>query len=249
MYAALSQAIRQHRTFVLAIDDIEDCFPTTPIAPVIDLHREHLSQLDLIWLVKRIIQGQDGSGVGLSQGSPYSPVAVELYLHHRHDVLMEQHRRGFPLLLRYADNITYLCRSVSEGTETLSMTNDILNHFNQRLKRQDGPPVDIREAHNRVLLGFIPRWRDGQLKLAIPQKSYEGLEQHILTALHQPSHEKVTDSVVKAWIRSKGTALTKKVRREVVSNVLRLCDECGYRGLRYQAAMQVAQESHKRWSA
>ncbi len=247
MYAALNQAIREHRAYVLAIDDIEDCFPTTPIAPVINLHRHYLPQPDLIWLIQRIIQGQDGTGVGLSQGSPYSPTAMELFLHHCLDLLMEQQLRGFPLLFRYADNITYLCRSEREGLEILCMTNDILNRSNQKLKKQDGPPIDIREPHNRVLLGFIPRWRNGRLQLTIPQKSYKNLEQHLLTALHQPSHGKTIKRVVKAWIRSKGPALTKKVAREVVNDVIQLCNNCGYRGLRFQPTMQIAKESHQQW--
>jgi RNA-directed DNA polymerase len=247
MYAALNRAIRQHQAFVLAIDDIRDCFPTTPIAPVIALHRQHLPQPDLIWLVTQIIQGQDGTGIGLSQGSPYSPIAMELFLHHYLDSQMELQTRGLPLLFRYADNITYLCRSEHEGHETLNMTNDILNRFGHSLKQQDGPPIDIRSTHDRVLLGFIPRWKDGQLKLTIPQKSYQGLKQHLLTALRQPLHEQVTERVVNAWIRSKGPSLTKKVAKEVVSNVISLCNTCGYRGIRYRAVLQVAKESRQEW--
>ncbi len=115
MYAALYRAIRQHRAYVLAIDDIRNCFPSTPIAPVIDLHRLYIPQPDLIWLVGQIIQCQDGTGIGLLQGSPYSPVAMELFLHYYFDLQMELLVRRFPLLLRYVDNIAYLCRNVREG--------------------------------------------------------------------------------------------------------------------------------------
>jgi RNA-directed DNA polymerase len=161
IYAQMERAMRERRGYVLAIDDIRDCFPTTPLNAVMEAHRQHIRQPDLLWLVETIIRGNDGPehAVGLDQGSPTSPAALELTLHTRLDARLEAEQRGLPLLWRYVDNLTYVCSSEREGHQALQATGDILAELNMQLKGQDGPPWDIRDRdYDRVDLGLIPRW-------------------------------------------------------------------------------------------
>ena len=90
LFAQMEQTVRRHRQYTLAISDVENCFPTTPLRPVVDLHRRILgADGALLDLIKKIIRCQDGTEVGLLQGSPYSPTAMEALLHYQLDSTME----------------------------------------------------------------------------------------------------------------------------------------------------------------
>ena len=110
VYAEMQWSIRGNIGHFLTVDDIENCFPNAPIDVVMDCHRRHISQPDLLWLIETIVRGHEGPEhtTGLYQGSPYSPVAMEFLLHTHLDTRFGTEYRGFPLLLRYVDNINIL---------------------------------------------------------------------------------------------------------------------------------------------
>ena len=75
-----------------------------------DLHRRILgADGALLDLIKKIIRCQDGAEVGLLQGSPYSPTAMEAFLHFQLDLTMDSQTPLTPLLFRYVDNLMFLC--------------------------------------------------------------------------------------------------------------------------------------------
>ena len=251
LYAKMQIEIRARHSYVLAIDDVRDCFPSTPIMKVIDLFGQHINNQPLLWLVRQIVQGHDGPDhlKGLDQGSPFSPLAMELFLHHYLDTELGTRSRGNPLvLLRYVDNVTLLCNSEREGLEILNVSNEILNQVGLQLKGEDGPPVDIRDmTHEKVILGLIPRWQNGELTLSIPDSAYENLQRCLSRTMSQPNPQKCIDLVMGGWIRSKGPALTTKVAPEVVYRIMETGNEIGIKTLSRQELLNQSKIARKRW--
>ena len=249
VFAKLQQAIRQHRAFVLAVDDIRDCFPSTPIAPVLECHQEHISQPDLGWLIETVIRGHEGPNhqTGLYQGSPYSPVASELLLHTCLDTGLEGQWRGFPLLLRYADNLNIVVSNEREGYQALQRCSEILaeNHFELK---GDGFTKDLRdESFGENVLGMIPGWKNGQLTPSVPESSFAELQEALAQATTCPKPVETVESIVSGWLNAFGPALTNADRRGIVGKVIECARDCGFYELQPRTLDEMGKQARKRW--
>jgi RNA-directed DNA polymerase len=249
IYAQLDREIRRRQTFFLAIDDIKDCFPNAPLDTIMHWHRRHICDEQLLRLIERIIRGHDGLNhlTGLYQGSPYSPIAMEVLLHHVLDVMLEAHSRNTPIL-RYVDNLTFLCRDVSEGIRVLGIAREVAGEAGFQLKGEDGEPQDLRDPHyDRVVLGLIPRWQNGLLTFAIPDSAFENLRQGLRIA-HEA--ERPADNAKKrcfGWLQMLGPALTRSVEREVVDQVLDIARQAGFRNVIDQDLLCVTSAARRSW--
>ena len=249
VFAKLQQAIRQHRAFVLAVDDIRDCFPSTPIAPVLECHQEHISQPDLGWLIETVIRGHEGPNhqTGLYQGSPYSPVASELLLHTCLDTGLEGQWRGFPLLLRYADNLNIVVSNEREGYQALQRCSEILaeNHFELK---GDGFTKDLRdESFGESVLGMIPGWKNGQLTLSVPESSFAELQEALAEATIDSRPLERVKGIVVGWLNAFGPTLTNAVRSGTVERVVEIARECGFYELQTGELREIGRKARNRW--
>ena len=249
VWAQMDRAIREHRAYVSAPDDIENCFPNAPLDEVIRCHRQHISQPDLLWLIETFIRGHEGPGhlIGLDQGSPYSSIAMELLLHNHLDTRLEAECQGSPLL-RYVDNLTFICDSEYEGNHVLQVADEILASLGFRLKCEERPPMDIRDGdYNRKVLGLIPRWRDGQLMFSIPESTFDDLQIRLLKALEAPRPAQSAWKAAKGSVESLGPALVKRVTPTVVDQVISTARDCGFTELQRKELLEIAHKARKRW--
>lgn len=249
LFAELQRLIRERRTYVLAIDDLENCFPSINIADVLEAH-QHITQPDLLWLIATVIRGHKGPGhtTGLDQGSPYSPVATELLLHTRLDVPLGARCPGYPLLLRYVDNLTVICSSEREGHEALRIIREIINPSGLKLKAKDGNPQDLRDQNfDKTVLGLIPRWRNGLLEFTIPESGHRNLKEGLIKAMEHPHPTRTARMVLKGWVMAMGPVLTNKATPEVLSCVLQTARECGFREFSLGELRKTARLAYDQW--
>ena len=249
VYAQLDREIRRRQAYFLAIDDIKDCFPSAPLDEVMRWHRHHINHEGLLNLIERIIRGHDGSGhlIGLDQGSPYSPAAMDVLLHHILDILLEARSRNTSQL-RYVDNLTFLCHDVSEGTRVLAMARELVGQSGFQLKGEDGQPQDLGDpSYKRVVLGLIPRWRNGQLTFSIPDSAYEHLIEGLRVAneAHRPPDNALRRC--RGWLQQLGPALTRSVEREVVGHVTDMARHAGFRNVIPRDLLRVAESARESW--
>jgi hypothetical protein len=122
LLADLAAVAAAEGRWVLATADVRRAFDEVRVGMALEYHAGHLDP-PLLGLVGAVLRGAAGPAreVGIDQGSPYSPAALNVYLHHAHDVAFEQ-RRGDPVWLRYADDLTYLCRTAPEGRQALDLS-------------------------------------------------------------------------------------------------------------------------------
>jgi len=252
MLANMQRTIRERSAFVLAIDDVQDCFPSAPIARVIECQLEHIHVGPARQLVERIIRGHDGpeEPTGLAQGSPYSPVAMELLLHNCLDQRLDVDGPGNPFEFRYVDNLVFICRNENEGAHVLERCNDLLSGLNMNLKGQDGPPRDIRDPEFECpVLGLIPGWNDDRMTFRIPDAAYGKLEDGIAEACLRPDPVTVTKAVIKGWLRSGvAPALTNEESPRILERVQRMAHSLGVTEIRGRDFHGVARRAQRAWS-
>jgi hypothetical protein len=200
--------------WVLATDDVKQAFDHVNIDDLMADHRRHLRSGRLLALVEAVLRGCEGRRVGIDQGSAYSPTALNVRLHHAHDLGFDPghlahdpgqqgHRPSRPY--RYADNVVYACRDASEGLEALDRANRLLGQAGLSLKGKDGPPVDLRQGQAQML-GFCLTAEGGRLVYALGQDAWAGLELALGEA-HQAENPPATArKVVKGWVTAYGPA-------------------------------------------
>ena len=136
MLAWLATIAKEEGRWVVGNHDVAQAFPSVPLNTVNDAFARlvaHVRRLtpapterarerrqkedeELLQFIATVLCGADASGreCGLSQGNPFSPVAMELYMYSVLDSVTHQDPSS-PLRLRYSDNIVALPGSVREG--------------------------------------------------------------------------------------------------------------------------------------
>lgn len=249
IYAKLHWTIQRRQLFVLAIDDIRKCFNFARLDDVMAWHQHHIVKQRLLELIERIIRGNDflGTGIGLAQGSPISPTAMDLLLHHVLDLVMADRARNTPSF-RYVDNLAYLCSDVSEGTRVLSIANEVLEEAGFQLKREDGEPQDLRDPeYNKVLLGLIPRWQNGLLTFSIPESAFETLAVGLQIANEASSPAENALRRCTGWLQAQGPALMRNVEQEVVDRVVDMARHAGFRNVTRRDMLKIAALARRSW--
>ncbi len=250
VFAQMQRYMRATKAYVLAIDDVRDCFPSARLDDVMRCHHQRISHPDLLWLIERILRGHDGPDhlTGLDQGSPYSPVAMEALLHDCLDTVLETRYPGYPLLLRYVDNLTFVCKTERDGRQILDAVSDILAYTDLSMKGKDGAPHDIRDPEfNTRVLGLTPQWQDGGLTFRIPESGFENLRQSLHQSMNHPHPSTLIAMVVRGWIDAVGPALTKKAAPEVKDRVMLILRQEGFAGFPEREFCNLASLARKRW--
>ena len=249
IYARLDREIRSRGWFILATDDIRDCFPTANLNQVMHWHRVHIQNESLLNLIETVIRGHEGSVklTGLDQGSPYSPVAMELVLHHILDSEIDAHL-GNTTPFRYVDNLTYLCSDVCEATRILDLAEYYVVQAGFQLKKEDGEPQDLRDqGSTRKVLGLIPRWSNGQLAFSIPETAYENLMQYLRLANEATHPSAYAEMCCQGWLRSLAPALTTSVELQVVDRITELARHEGFRNITCGKLLVVTRSAREQW--
>jgi len=205
LLADLLAAMAARRIHVLAIDDVRKAFDRVPIAPLMEAFTGYTDDPRLLRLVEAILRGGPDRDrtLGIPQGCPLSPLALNVFMHEHHDVPLRA-IAGSPSPYRYADNLAYLCRDVPEGDQALDRVRRLLTPAGLALKGQDGPPVDLEAGGEASLLGFRLAMEGGRVRAGL-------LEQALAVRLlechdeHDPPRSAV--AAVMGWIESMGPAL------------------------------------------
>jgi hypothetical protein len=159
MLAAVEATMIQGDLWVLAIDDIRGAFDNVRIDDALECHerlfRTEIKELiadneqaQLLDLVDRVLGGAAWDRqVGIDQGNPYSPTGLNVVMHIAHD----RHWTGSEFSTswnRYADNLVYACRSITQGHQALNRASSLLHSHGLELKGEDGV-VDLAAGNMR----------------------------------------------------------------------------------------------------
>jgi hypothetical protein len=230
---------------VLAVDDIRNAFDNVRIDDVLSACSTLLPDLDpqLLEVMGHILRGGEPQRrIGIDQGSPLSPLALNTVLHLAHDVPMGKATN--PLWLRYADNLVYPANSVQEGRRRLQHAARILRRAHLSLKGEDGV-TDLRHSQAHVL-GFTLSLSNGRPQLGLDEESWQWLAHHLQDA--HTAHDPNETACQKAcgWVESIAPAIhpggTELVR------VLQTAADLGFRDcLSLEKLEEHRQSAYRRW--
>jgi RNA-directed DNA polymerase len=226
--AVESVVLEQDRNF-LAIDDVRKAFDFIVIADVVKDHHIHLQDPALLALTEVVLRGSDGATrtVGIDQGSPYSPVALNVRLHYLHDVALLEDPTS-PPWFRYADNLAYLCQDESEGNQVLNRIRQSLQVGGLTLKGEDGGTADLREGSVQ-LLGFTLSRKEDRIVFSPGRKALDGLRQNLIKAHEGSNPPLIARQIAIGWLTSLGPAFESCSESTIFHDILRVAADYGFR--------------------
>jgi len=233
LLAWLERIMVEQNRWVLAIDDVADAFPSMAIADVVNDFRANIRNVSICWLLETLLRGDEGSThvMGLPQGNPLSTVALNLRMLNCLDrpYLADP---ANPPLLRYVDNLVFVCNGVSEGWESLNRTAQLLGRVGLRLKGQDGPPVNLRrQGASAKLLGFQVGQENGHMALHLPDGSWRALERTLAKAHLESSPGRLAQVIVEGWLTAMAPAFESVEARGMVQRAITTAARAGFREL------------------
>src|SRR5262249_10775876 len=89
LLADLVLTVRATGLSALAVDDVKKAFDSLDIEILLNHHAQHVHDAALLSLIEKVLRGGDVAKLrGIDQGSAYSPLALNVFLHFAHDVAL-----------------------------------------------------------------------------------------------------------------------------------------------------------------
>lgn len=249
MLAELAASIESENRWVVAQDDINRAFDCVPVVPTVELFRTRVPNQRTVDLIEAILRGHQGARrqVGLDQGDAMSPLAMNLLLTEVLDRPITSAHPHTPFL-RYADNLVWLCRNVSEGRHVLNEARRTLERSGLHLK--DQKPANMLRLGTQVeILGFRLQRENDRVAFSIGNKGWACLSQNLAEAhdAHQPA--KTAELLCEGWLRACGPAFESAERESVILDMVRkAASRMGFLEIgNTHQLLRVIQETRDRW--
>lgn len=254
MLADLEVTVLCEGRAALAIDDIISAYDNVPIAPVIQLFDKAMHSPDFkmteedkqrsLRLVDTVLRGHDQNRtIGLHQGNPFSPLALNVLLHDLVDAPLGA--ETIPSWFRYADNLVYAAQDVSEGRTAIERVRGLLHSQNLALKQQDGV-VNLSRGQTTQLLGYSLWLREGQMAYGLDNDALDRLTCHLIGAHKEDDPPAAANYRLLGWMDSMGPAFANGVVAEALLAAVR----CGFRTICPASLLrQRGRLSQQRWLA
>lgn len=255
MLAAQRRLIEAEGRWVIATDDVRKAFDNVRIPDLVRTFGSHTTDCGLLWLIEQVLTGdaRERRLVGIDQGSPFSPLALNLCLHHGLDIPFSEDATN-PPWYRYADNLVYLCHDVSEGIRAKQQASQLLAACGLTLKDED-PIVDLRSGAKANLLGYRLGHKRGQLTIQLGDEAWANLQLNLEEAHRKVNPPELARQVLQGWIAYLGPAFesgSDSYRKTMARRILAIAARCGFREAGTLAAVvdliQWAVESWVRFS-
>jgi hypothetical protein len=153
-----------------------------------------------------------------------------------------------PPWLRYADNLVFVTRSVTEGAQILDQARRLLEPAGHTLKGETGPPVDLRTGEVQ-LLGFTLSLRNNRLHLGLGEASWQQLAQDLEQAHEREDPPTAAHRVIEGWLAHFGAVFESSGATDL-ERVYRVAAAQGFRELTAPGALRERiKGSRRRWRA
>lgn len=217
---ALAQAefavVEQRRYFVVT-EDIRDAFDQVPHGRLINVLRCHGLPDDVVNLIERSIDNP--SRRGLRQGSPLSPLLLNVYLDHFLDQWWRIQHPKRPLI-RMVDDLLLPCESRVEACRLREEFAKKLQYAGMPLKGSARTSIlNLRSGRKLRWLGYEIELGTSNWKVRIASKAWQKVECK-LTDLHRvPQSPRRALRVVDGWLKFLGPMFEHENRPVVLQRI------------------------------
>jgi hypothetical protein len=247
LLADLDAAMTAHDAWIVTVEDVRKAFDSVKIDSIVADFKRVIGDDRYFNLIGATLRGADANRKeAICQGCPFSPIALNLHLHHVHDLAIAH--EVIPFAGRYADNIVYLTADASEGHQVLRRTADRLKAAGLSLKGP-GIPIDLREGGSVVLLGLTVRHQNGAIRYTLAEGALTNLAVNLAEAHMAYDPPQAARMAVLGWVGAMGPTLEGNAAT-TAPGILTLLADHGLRGLlRKREIMEAWEAGHQAWRA
>jgi hypothetical protein len=234
--------------WVWLLEDVRDAFDNVPQKRLLDVARLYLPDGGIMALIERAVA--TGTGRGIRQGGPLSPLLLNLYLHHVLDRKWRRCRPDLPLL-RVADDLLVLCRSEEEAEQARRTLELILTPAGMPLKAQKQPTTrNLTLGDHADWLGYrVTRGEGGVQTRLTEEEVWLGRLERKLTLAHEKADapSRAIDIVV-GWVQQQGPCYPHTDARQTYARVIHLAHTLGFEEIPLeQQFLKQWQLAYARW--
>jgi len=225
---SVRETYRRNDLPFLTIDDVRQAFDFVPIDELIKVVRANIEDERLVDLIERIVRGHQGKNrqVGIDQGSPLSPVLLNLLFCERLDRPFSIAAPAQPAF-RYADNLAWLTKTVDEGVRMRNKAGELLAGLRMQLKDGEHPTNLRRQGAGVDLLGFRIQAQGDGLSFGLETSAWRKFRDTLCTAQREPNPTRVTRAAVKGWLVAHAPAFENADVTQVLEQTLRQAHAAG----------------------
>ncbi len=188
-------------------EDLKDAFEHVPHARLLDVLRSHGLDSALIGLIERIIR-RNGRRRGIPQGSPLSPLLLNLYCDHFIDKPWRRRNPGTPLL-RYADDLMIISPNATQAVADRELMQQLTRAAGLPLKKElqviETEPRSIHQEQWTEWLGFrIRPVSRKRIETRLGLKALDTLQAHLEEQIPVPPGYSSIIQIVRGWVDQQG---------------------------------------------
>ncbi|HCS53347.1 reverse transcriptase domain-containing protein [uncultured Rubinisphaera sp.] len=269
LLARLSYAVaHEHKTFYFR-EDFQNAFDNVPIDLILEglqvagvdpssVAVESAEQREQIFgqwraLIENVLRGAAGKSVGISQGCPLSPVAMNIFAHVNHDQVCKDIEPGVTAV-RYSDDMFYLCASESMLADFRQQIGAHISQLGLTFKgdrHSDNTnlrPLNIYDTPLETM-GFVMSMpHDSNPRFDIPESGYLNLIER-LKETHGSSDPISSGSLLlTGWINSYGPAFSPCCKDVVKERILSSLNELKLNdSMSPERCLKLMQDSYSKW--
>jgi retron-type reverse transcriptase len=226
--AAADRLARSDGRWVWAAVDLRDAFSRVPLERLLDIVQHYLPSEELVVFLRRILSG--ARMPGLRQGGPLSPLLLNLFLHHLLDNPWRKQHPDIPLI-RYADDILLLCRSVEEAGEAYDRLKELLRPTGMQLKETRQQAVrDLGAGAAVNYMGTRIRKTDNGngLRFDLTRGAWDGLAESLARAQEEPHAPVRAVLALTGWVAARGPCYPDLKHEQVYARIESVARKAGF---------------------
>lgn len=175
--ALAEQQVLTESRYVLVVEDLANAFDHVPINRLLDVLSLYIPSDEVLQLLRRLLH--TGRTHGIRQGSPLSPILLNIYLRHFLDEPWRARRATVPTI-RVVDDHLLLCRTKKELEQVRAGLSELLNPAGMPLKvpknSEERTVIDLRKVETATWLGFVIGKGDEGFTVQIADRAWRRLE-------------------------------------------------------------------------
>ncbi len=268
LLAQLAYAVEQEHKYYYFSEDFKNAFDNVPINGILtglpqvgvvpaNVPGEESEQQDGIvaqWenLIEVVLRGYNEQTVGISQGCPLSPVAMNIFAHLNHDQVCQEIAPGVSAL-RYCDDMIYLGDSTDQLADFRSRIEERINNLGLSFKggnhsQSTNQPLNIVDTPVEILGYVITMSTDSNLRFEIPESGFTKLIERLREAHSNSNPIAPGNLLLQGWIKAHGPALSPSCRDVMGERILNSLKELYLEdSMSLESCHKLMQDSYSAW--